>query len=195
MWWCQTLGEFSATEGLWTDSAEKKAIRGNYCLLHLRPLVNQALSVRAVPHQEQLCLFDAGIVRKPGITLDFWAELPVHQQIVLSAKSFLDLGNMSSPCSVLHCWLQKTWDSGDGWAGIFLWGEIFWHSHNCVFSCSDRKKDCLPYVSTLFRAWWREKAKAILSFPSEFPWATRKSLISTLNYRYPVWNLHIMSWL
>lgn len=59
--------------------------------------MHQALSVRAVPPQEQLCLFDAGIVRKPGVTLDFWTELPVYQQIVLNAKSCLELGICPSP--------------------------------------------------------------------------------------------------
>lgn len=124
--------------------------------------------VRAVPCQEQLCLFGAGIVRKPGVTLGCWTELPVDQQVGLNAKSFLELGNVSSPWPVLHCWLQHVRGSGEGWAGIFLGVESFCHRHNCVFSCPARRKDCLPWVITCFIAWGREKARAILSFPSEF---------------------------
>lgn len=123
--------------------------------------------VRAVPCREHLCLFGAGIVRKSGVTLGSWTELPVDQQIFLNVKSFLELGNMSSPWPVLHCWLQHMQCSGEGRAGIFLGVEIFCHRHDCVFSWPARRKDCLPWVITCFIAWGRKKARAILSLPSE----------------------------
>lgn len=62
LWWCQTSDlrgghtHDSAAAGLWTTSAEKN-MRGNYCLSHLCPLVNQAWSVLEMSHVRSNCVY------------------------------------------------------------------------------------------------------------------------------------------
>lgn len=125
-------------------------MRGNYCLLHLCPLVHQTLSVRAVPPQEQLCLFDAGIVRKPGIMLDFWTELPVHQQIVLNAKSFLELGICPFPFQFYTASFRRHGTQMMGGLASFSEVESFDTATSVSFRAQpERKAACLTLVLSL----------------------------------------------
>lgn len=112
--------------------------------------MHQTLSVRAVPPQEQLCLFDAGIVRKPGIMLDFWTELPVHQQIVLNAKSFLELGICPFPFQFYTASFRRHGTQMMGGLASFSEVKSFDTATSVSFRAQPEKKAaCLTLVLSL----------------------------------------------
>lgn len=119
-----------------------KATRGNYYLSHLCPPVSHALSVRAVPYQDHLCQETWHYIS----FLDWIASSPTD---CFQCKMISGIRRHVLSCSALRCWLQKTCDTDGGWAGIILWGENFWHKHNCVLFCSARKTACITSALAL----------------------------------------------
>lgn len=111
-------------------------------LSHLCQAANQALSVRAASHQDHLCQETWHYIS----FLDWIASSPTD---CFQCKMISGIRRYVLSCSALHCWLQKTWDTDGGWAGIILWDENFWHKHNCVLFCSARKTACVTSALAL----------------------------------------------
>lgn len=138
--WGQSWEKFSGTADLWTASAERCPWEETTVHPLSGPLVSQTWSVLHDLIRSSCVLFGDGTVRKP-VALGCWAELPVHQQIVLNAKSLLELGSMSSHWPVLHCWLQHV--QGMGWHFSWCWNLLPQAQFLCFPGLSGGKTTCL----------------------------------------------------